>query len=315
MWTGASAPVHAGETGVVATFRDLGWESSVVIDESNPRAHVDIELPAGVEQGEPDWYGVYLKYRWTGTPGPEGIAYLYVHWNGKTLYQLKIKRPHYLDSGFEWSMVDLIQGPTAGRERSDVLEAGSSNYATLDAIQGGENKIEIELDTSLATSTDISVEIMAESSVIADIRPDSKLRVTGSPEFADGVFSAHLTVRNDGPDLPRMTAWLIASGGGTVNGSNPVRLDALPSGESVAFDLRLDVTQEVNSVDLLIDSGATRQTTRVWPPETEALWRTLIPRPTTIGLVLAIAALWISAPITLSVFRGWTTHREQGRNA
>lgn len=68
----ASNPVLLEGPGRVS-FADLGWSGDRVIASGDP-AVVRFHLPEGTRQGEPIWYGVFLKFTWNDTPGSLGTS-------------------------------------------------------------------------------------------------------------------------------------------------------------------------------------------------------------------------------------------------
>ena len=139
------------------SFESLGWNDDFLLTEDSERPVVKFRLPEDVTQGDPLWYGVELAYEWSGTPGPPGdYAFLHGRWNGKAFYHLKAKRVSDLDGGFEWSMVDMVNGSSHGYETGDRFAARSTNFAQIDSVQPGVNELPFALGLLNASSPNIS---------------------------------------------------------------------------------------------------------------------------------------------------------------
>ena len=148
------------------TFAELGWTEDAVISASSP-AVLRFELPEGVRQGDPHWYGVWLKFQLHGNPGWVGdYAFLSASWNGYAVYQFKTQRITTTDSGIQWSMVDMVNGGNGGYELTDSIAVASSNMAQDDAVRGGLNELRFSLRLSGASNKETKSVVSRESRII-----------------------------------------------------------------------------------------------------------------------------------------------------
>ena len=137
-----------------------------MISASSP-AVLRFELPEGVRQGDPHWYGVWLKFQLHGNPGWVGdYAFLSASWNGYAVYQFKTQRITTTDSGIQWSMVDMVNGGNGGYELTDSIAVASSNMAQDDAVRGGLNELRFSLRLSGASNKETKSVVSRESRII-----------------------------------------------------------------------------------------------------------------------------------------------------
>ena len=87
--------------------------------------------------------------------------------NEHAIYQFKVKRVTDLDDGFQWSMVDEVNGSSLGYELGESFRASSSNVAQIDAVTGGWNEVGLSLRLRDAGNDDIRVVISKESEIVA----------------------------------------------------------------------------------------------------------------------------------------------------
>ena len=189
------------------TFAQLGWGEDVVIAADSPPAIVRFRLPEGAAQGEPLWYGVRLKFLWQGTPGyPGDYAFLNGRWNDKAFYQFKAKKDHDLDSGFRWSMVDIVNGHNQGHELTDSVRVASTNIVQVKAIKEGDNELRFSLGLRDATNGDISAVIHKESEVMVTSWQPTFVDGSAKAKVNDNIVDVQLKGKNLGWGAHSLTA-------------------------------------------------------------------------------------------------------------
>lgn len=181
------------------TFESLGWTDDALVTANSGSPKVSFRLPEGTAQGNPLWYGVELSYEWSGNPGQFGdYAFLYGRWNDRAFYQLKVMRTSELDSGFHWSMVDLVNGASQGYETGERFTAKSTNFVQIASVRPGLNEISFSLGLLDAGNRDVQALVKKESRVVITPLQPTRLDARARAEVEDGLVRLSLSGRNLG---------------------------------------------------------------------------------------------------------------------
>ncbi len=303
----ADVPLVLNDYGRVS-FSDLGWTDNVELTADSPSTTLQFSLPEGVKQGDPFWYGVRLVFDWHGNPGKPGeFAHLYGIWNEGAVYQFQTERLNSTDQGFEWSMVDLVNGASAGYELTPSMSVASSNVAQFRSITPGPNELELFLQLSDASNKDIRVVVSNESSIFA---------TSWQPTFIDGKAEVDIdgetaTLRIQGKNLgwgaPHLSTRAIIWTEGKQETFNHSIAPLPPLGDVLVeehFTRNTDHAPERIDVELDWGSGRTfflvldaSQPTGRIPLIDNAIFRS------TIGVMVATVILWVSLPMLVSQIR------------
>lgn len=285
-------------------FAELGWRTDTVLTAAAPTAEVVVVLPAGATQAVAYWYGLELAYEWTGEPGQlDDRAYLRASWNGQAVYQLKIKQSGTIGVGFEWSMADAVNGSVSGLELTDFFSARSTNFAPLQAVAGGENKILFELDLQDASNQDISVRLKRTSAIRTTSLQPPMLEVDADSEVVGEELLIRTRIKNSGwapPSLNLSTVVFDQNGNITRRQSLDVQEDRPHAGEIWEGFLKLSLpdSSDESAVHLVVDWSTGSSILPVWPPNDSpgsSVWR-FAPRPPLLTMVGALTVLWLTVP-------------------
>jgi hypothetical protein len=220
----SAAPVSIAEGRY--TFQQLGWESDRSLATSADTASLAFELPQGIVQGDPMWYGLRLVWEWKGTPPSGTTAYFYARWNGKAVYQLKnTRRDWFTADGSEWSMVDFVQGASVAFEITDSVAGSSSNLATRPAVgTGGPTVVGFQLDTARVPDGAFGLTISNQSEIFATRWQPPHFEAAATARVDRGDLVVELRGRNTGWQTPSsFLAADVTIDGGTNRVAGPDR--------------------------------------------------------------------------------------------
>ena len=302
----ASDPVLLEGSGRVS-FADLGWSEDKVISPGSP-AVVRFRLPEGVQQGEPIWYGITLKFEWSGSPASVGdYAFLNGRWNDKAIYQFKVKRVTDLDNGFQWSMVDAVNGSSLGYELSETLRASSSNIAQTSAVTGGWNEVGLSLGLRDAGNDGIRVVTSKESDIVATTWDPTFIEGRAEAKVQDNIVDLAVDGRNLGWAAPHLSATALVWSGPH---HDRFKWDLGPLDPLGTFELNerlvLSPGREPHRIDVELDWGTGRHFYIVWDTsKVSASSRFIGHRAfrSTVGVMVAIIVLWVCVPALVSGVR------------
>ena len=295
------------ESGTAYTFADLGWASDVILTPAAPTAIVRFQLPADAVQGDDTWYAAQLAYKWEGVPPVGEPAYFYGKWNDHAMYQLKVKRDSLAQPGqFLWSMVDGINGGSAGYEVTDKFSGRSTNYATIPSVTGGSNVLEVQLDVSLARGADIKVTVFRSSKIIASRWGPPHVVARGGAEVDNGRLTIDFKDENLGLTTPSLRGRVVvayATGRPQVTDIQVPK--SLGSGEARRVEATVPLERpEPRAAYLLLDWEVGRSPLRVWPVNDNRWWGVTAPDWSLPGAVVAMVVLWISVPAAARAIAG-----------
>lgn len=286
------------------TFADLGWTEDAVVLADSP-ASVGFRLPDGSQQGTPVWYGVTLKFRWTGTPSSVGdYALLNGDWNGKAVYQFKAKRLTDLDDGFSWSMADIVNGSSVGYEMSGSMIVSSTNFAQISAVSGGWNEVKLSLSLRNAGNDDVRVLISKESEIVATSWRPTYIEGHADAEVEDNVVDLSVKGRNVGWGASSLSVDALVWSGAH---KDVFTWDLGPLAPLGSFELHekliLESGLEPRRVDVELDWGTGREFYLVWDASAQSSGVSFLGRSvfrSTIGVMVSVVVLWIFVPVLVS---------------
>lgn len=287
-----------------ARFADLGWTEDQVISAGSP-AVVRFRLPDGTRQGEPHWYGFALRFEWTGALGAVGdYAFLNGRWNDAAIYQFKVKRVTDLDNGFQWSMVDAVNGTSQGYELSDTFRASSSNIAQISAVTGGLNEVGLSLGLQDAGNDDIMAVISKESEIIVTTWPPSLVEGHTDVKVRDNVVDLAVEGQNTGWAAPRLSATVLIW---SDTHHDRFTWDLGPLEPLGTFELNekivLEPGRDPHRIDVDLDWGTGRRSYTVWDTSSVSTFERFIAHSvfrSTIGVMVAIVVLWVCVPMLVA---------------
>ncbi len=294
------------------TFESLGWTEDVLVTADSGSPKVSFSLPEGAAQGEPLWYGVELSYEWLGNPGQFGdYAFLYGRWNGRAFYQLKVKRVSELDSGFHWSMVDLVNGASQGYETGDRFTAKSTNFVQIASVRPGLNEISFSLGLLDAGNRDVRVVVKKESRVVVTPLQPTRLDARAWAEVESGLVRLSLSGRNLGwgaHNLDVRARVFHEDGKQQVHSWQRGRLEDLAEFD-IEETFRLDGSVSeapVQAVMAELDWGVGQDILQAWPPPARPAFYSHEIFRSGIGAMVAMVAvviLWVGIPTLLRAAR------------
>lgn len=290
-----------------ASFADLGWSEDRVIAPGSP-AVVRFRLPENARQGDPIWYGLTLKFEWTGTPGSVGdYAFLNGRWNEHAIYQFKVKRVTDLDDGFQWSMADAVNGSSLGYELGEIFRASSSNVAQIGAVTEGWNEVGLSLRLWDVGNDDIRVVISKESEIFATSWQPTSIDGGSEAKVHDNVIDLEFEGRNLGWAAPQLSATVLVWSGPD---HDRFTWDLGPLGPLGTFDLDeklvLEPGREPHRIDVELDWGTGRDFYTVWEASGVSAGDRFIGHRafrSTLGAMAAIVVLWLCVPLLVSAAR------------
>ena len=285
------------------TFEELGWTEDVVVTASSP-AVVSLELPPEARQGDSLWHGLELAFQLEGSPGEvDDFVSLGASWNGKAVYQFKTKRvaaPRY-----RWSMVDMIGGSKWGHELTDTISVRSSNIAQLEAVRGGRNDLNISLRLSGASNKDVRAVISRSSRVFATAWRPPEIHGSTEGDVTGQVLDLRADIQNLGWGAPQLWASVVGWNGRDRE-THSFDLGPMAPLGRFEFQERVALKHPPDRVDLVLDWGGGRQFYVVWDSSEPPSFPFHLPVfRSTLGLVVAVIALWLVVPML------WTSLRRR----
>ena len=303
------------------TFESLGWTEDVRLlasTEGRPGrgksipAKVRFRLPDDVAQGDPLWYGARLSYQWTGSPGksetPEDYAdraELVATWNGYGFHLTPMTPLTDLDGGFQWAVVDLVNGGSHGYETTPTFVAASTNFAMYKAVRGGWNGVSIYLDHGDASNKDMEALIKKESEIIATSWRRAYIEGDAWAKVNDDGIHLRVEGENVGWGAPELTVRAMIfreDGSSQFESWHRGPLGPLAPGQ-FREALPHDNDSPVVGIGIKLDWGSGSRTFRAWPPEPGQPWYTRSLFRSTIGGMIALVVVWIGAPMLYQALR------------
>ena len=287
------------------TFADLGWDADAVVRKGEP-ATVRFWLPEDARQGDPFWYGVTLRFEWDGSPrDPGDYAFLWGNWNGKAVYQFKVKRVTDIYDGFQWSMADIVNGGSVGHERGESMRVASSNFAQLSAVQGGWNKLRLSLGLRDANNDDISVAVSRDSQIIATSWEPTRVEAEAKAWVRDGTVDVSVRGRNAGWGADNLRATVLVWSG---RREDRFSWDIGPLEPLGSFDasrtFALSSESRPHRVDVALDWGTGRTAIIAWDARRTAPdWLRFQILRSTIAMMGAVVVLWVTVPTVVSALK------------
>ena len=290
------------------TFAELGWQTDMELSNETPSAFVELQLQVDAKQGDPLWYGIELKFEWYGNPGHAGeYAQLHGLWNDNAVYQFQTEGPSAWDSGYKWSMVDLVNGYSSGYELTDKMSVSSSNVAQISSISGGRNSLEIFLQSSDASNKNIRVVVSKESNVFATSWQPTQIDGKADVDIDGNIALVNVQGKNLGWGAPRLTATTIIWTNGEKELFNTEIAPLAPLADFQTEEAFTRSTkQKPERIDVELDWGSGRTYYLVLHTTKPVNQATLFNNPifrSTIGLLIASVVLWISVPVLISRIR------------
>ena len=301
-----TSPVLLGSTGRF-TFAELGWSEDVTISDGSP-AVVEFRLPEGTEQGNPLWYGLHLKFRWSGLPGHEGdYVFLNGSWNKLAVYQFKVKRITELDGGFRWSVADIVNGTSRGYETSETMVVASTNMAQRDAVRGGLNTIRLSLDLLTAGNPDVVALVSNQSEVVVTSWQPTRIDGTGNADVDGKVVDLVVNGKNLGWGAHNLSARALVWSGPHMDVFkwDLGRLEPLGS-FTLQKQLILADDRVPHRIDVELEWGSGRQFYTLWDAGDAGLNVPFLGHGifrSTVGLLIAVSVLWIALPALVAALR------------
>ncbi|MGH3033222.1 MAG: hypothetical protein ACRDON_01530 [Gaiellaceae bacterium] len=160
------------------------------------RLSVAYRLPAGAEQGEPDWYLVRLHLRLALDPrSGNGLAYVSALTNGRAAAQVKLETRRGA-AGLEttWSTVGLLEGRVERTTSARTIGVRFRNYLQLAGVRPGRNVLTFQLERYGVVQLR-SLRILPDSGI--EVSPLSPARVRLELTLPEGEVAAgdRFTVR------------------------------------------------------------------------------------------------------------------------
>lgn len=292
------------------TFESLGWDEDRVLTAESSPAEVRFYLPEGATQGDELWYGLRLIFEWRGSPGEFGdYAFLNGLWNERAIYQFMAKRTSSLDSGFRWSMADMVNGNSQGYELGEVIRVDSTNMAKHKAVSSGVNELTFSLGLRDASNKEVTATVSRDSEIIA---------TTWRPTLIDGLAKAHVEGNVVDVDFRgKNLGWGARSLNAKVQVWSGIYYDeqewdlgALAPLGDLVFErqITLQESRVPHRVEVELDWGAGRQHYIAWDPASVSqgleipylsggIFRNVV------GFMVAVAALWVAVPALVSSIR------------
>ncbi len=292
------------------SFESLGWT-----EDGNTR--VRFMLPDDVVQGDPLWYGARIAYEWTGSPGEAGSggklgdrANLHGLWNGHGFYDLGLKPLSDLDGGYEWSVVDMVNGGSHGYETTPTFAGASTNFAMYKAVRPGWNEVSITPFLFDAGNKDIRVIVKKESEIVVTSWRRPSFEAKAVAEVKDDAIRLRVEGENQGWGSPGLAvrAEVFREDGG-------IRSHAWDQGPleplgRVNFEQTIpnDHESPVAGVMIWLDWGSGQHPYLAWPEESGPPWYTHeVFRheifQSSIGAMIALVVVWVGGPMLFRAVR------------
>lgn len=310
----ASHAVQSSESFILegvgyVTFETLGWTDDVLITADSGSPKVSFRLPEGAAQGDPLWYGVELSYEWSGNPGQLGdYAFLYGRWNDRAFYQLKVKRVSELDSGFHWSMVDLVNGASQGYETGEWFAAKSTNFVQIASVQPGLNEISFSLGLLDAGNQNIQVLVKKESRVVVTPLQPARLDAQAQAAVEGDMVRLAVNGRNLGWSAHNLEVRARVFHEDSERQVHRWQLGRLDDLAEFNFEkaFRLDESVSENPVQVVmaeLDWGTGQDILQAWPPPASPPFYSHPIFRSGIGAMITVVILWVGIPALLRAVR------------
>ena len=313
----ACRPLLSEESRVIdspmrVSFESLGWTEDVLVSADSGPAEVRFLLPDSPVQGDPLWYGARLSYEWTGNPGNPGHAddlgddaMLIGRWNDHGFYQMGVAPMTDLDEGYEWSMVDMVNGGSHGYEVSPTFAAATTNFAMYKAVQPGWNEVSVFPFLFDASNKDIEVLVKKESEIIATSWRRTFFEAEAHAQIDDEAIHLRLEGENQGWGAPNLAIRAMVfreDRSRNIHSWSQGALDPLSS-----VDFRETIPNEedspIVSVIVELDWASGRQVFQAWPENPRRPWYTWGIFHSSVGSMIALVVVWVGAPMLFRALR------------
>ena len=212
-----------------------------------------------------------------------------------------MKKTNALDNGFGWSISDVVNGHNRGHEISDYMQIMSTNIAQMESVKGGDNQVRLFLSLRDASNEDITVTVSKESEIVATSWRPPFIKAETEANVEGNIVDVALEGKNIGWGSARIRAKAMMWSGSELDVESWDLGPLAPLGDiSLKKRVVLEEGRTPHRVDLELDWGAGQQFYTIWDnnsPKTTSL--SLISGglfSSTVGMILAVAVLWITVP-------------------